>query len=64
MIEEITVVELTKLLPSLSEGMIPKVTAVLNAVNSGARSARIVNGTKLKSVLDAFAGVGGTVVFA
>ena len=52
------------MLPSLSEGMIPKVTAVLNAVNSGARSARIVNGTKLKSVLDAFAGVGGTVVFA
>jgi hypothetical protein len=29
---------------------------------SGAKSARIVNGTKLKSVLDAFAGVGGTVV--
>jgi len=64
LIEEITVPELTKLLPSLSEGMIPKVTAVLNAVNSGARSARIVNGTNLKSVLDAFAGVGGTVVFA
>jgi acetylglutamate kinase len=44
--------------------MIPKVTAVLNAVNSGARSARIVNGTILKSVLDAFAGQGGTVVYA
>jgi acetylglutamate kinase len=64
LIEEITVSELTKLLPSFSEGMIPKVTAVLNAVNSGARSARIVNGTKLKSVLDAFSGVGGTVVYA
>jgi acetylglutamate kinase len=44
--------------------MIPKVTAVINAVLSGAKSARIVNGTSLKSVLDAFAGVGGTVVVA
>lgn len=64
LISETNIAELTKLLPTLSEGMIPKVTAVLNAVNSGAKSARIVNGTKLKSVLDAFSGVGGTVVFA
>jgi acetylglutamate kinase len=64
LIAETNIAELTKLLPTLSEGMIPKVTAVLNAVNSGAKSARIVNGTKLKSVLDAFSGVGGTVVYA
>ena len=64
LISETNIAELTELLPTLSEGMIPKVTAVLNAVNSGAKSARIVNGTKLKSVLDAFSGVGGTVVFA
>ena len=64
LISETSIAELTNLLPTLSEGMIPKVTAVLNAVNSGAKSARIVNGTKLKSVLDAFSGVGGTVVFA
>lgn len=64
LIAETNIEELTKLLPTLSEGMIPKVTAVLNAVNSGAKSARIVNGTKLKSVLDAFSGVGGTVVYA
>ena len=64
LISETNIAELTKLLPTLSEGMIPKVTAVLNAVNSGAKSARIVNGTKLKSVLDAFSGIGGTVVFA
>ena len=64
LIAETNIAELTKLLPTFSEGMIPKVTAVLNAVNSGAKSARIVNGTKLKSVLDAFSGVGGTVVYA
>ena len=64
LIKETNIAELTNLLPTLSEGMIPKVTAVLNAVNSGAKSARIANGTKLKSVLDAFSGVGGTVVYA
>jgi acetylglutamate kinase len=64
LITKINVKELEKLLPILADGMIPKVTAVLNAVNSGAKSARIVNGTNLKSVLDAFAGVGGTVVTA
>ena len=62
LIKEITVSDLEKLLPTLADGMIPKVSAVINAVLSGAKSARIVNGTKLKSVLDAFAGVGGTVV--
>lgn len=62
LINKINVADLEKLLPALADGMIPKVTAVLNAVNSGAKSARIVNGTKLKAVLDAFAGVGGTVV--
>jgi acetylglutamate kinase len=62
LIKEITVSDLQKLLPTLADGMIPKVSAVINAVMSGAKSARIVNGTKLKSVLDAFAGVGGTVV--
>jgi acetylglutamate kinase len=64
LIAETDIAELIKLLPTMSEGMIPKVTAVLNAINSGAKSARIVNGTKLKSVLDAFSGVGGTVVYA
>jgi acetylglutamate kinase len=62
LIKEITVSDLQKLIPTLADGMIPKVSAVINAVMSGAKSARIVNGTKLKSVLDAFAGVGGTVV--
>lgn len=62
LIKEITVSDLEKLLPTLADGMIPKVSAVINAVMSGAKSARIVNGTNLKSVLDAFAGVGGTVV--
>jgi len=64
LINQINVADLEKLLPTLADGMIPKVTAVLNAVKSGAKSARIVNGTKLKAVLDAFAGVGGTVVVA
>jgi len=64
LISEISVEELSKLLPRFSEGMIPKVTAVLNAIKSGAKSARIVNGTNLKAVLDAFSGMGGTVVNA
>ena len=64
LIEKATVKELENLLPSLAEGMVPKVTAVINAVKSGAKSARIANGTNLKSVLDAFAGFGGTVVVA
>ena len=39
LIKEITVSDLQKLLPTLADGMIPKVSAVINAVMSGAKSA-------------------------
>lgn len=43
-IDEISSGELERLMPSLSEGMIPKVEAVLNALKFGAKSALIIDG--------------------
>ena len=50
--------------PSFSEGMIPKVAAAINAIDSGAFSVRITNGTDLSAVLDALDDQGGTLVSA
>jgi acetylglutamate kinase len=49
---------------SFTDGMIPKVKAAINAIDSGAFSVRITNGTKLDAVLDALDNRGGTVVVA
>ena len=44
--------------------MIPKVQAAISAIDSGAFSVRIANGTNLASVLDALDNEGGTLVSA
>ena len=62
LIAEITVSELSKM--SFSDGMIPKVAAAINAVSSGASSARIIDGKSLTAFKDALAGTGGTWVKA
>ncbi len=64
LIDEISIDELKQIAPSFSEGMIPKVTAAINAIDAGAFSVRITNGTDLAAVLDALDDQGGTLVSA
>jgi acetylglutamate kinase len=64
LIDEITIDELKQIAPSFSEGMIPKVAAAINAIDSGAFAVRITNGTDLAAVLDALDDQGGTLVSA
>jgi len=64
LIAEITLDELVKIAPTFSDGMAPKSKAVITALTSGARRARIVDGTNIQNVRDAFVGKGGTVVTA
>ena len=64
LISEITIEELREIAPSFSEGMIPKVTAAIKAIDSGAFAVRITDGTDLGSVLDALDDRGGTLVSA
>jgi len=64
LISEITIEELREIAPSFSEGMIPKVTAAIKAIDSGAFAVRITDGTDLGCVLDALDDRGGTLVSA
>ncbi|MFH8342778.1 acetylglutamate kinase [Streptomyces sp. AM6-12] len=50
-IRRLTAVELEKLLPELSEGMVPKMTGCLHAVRGGVRVARVIDGRVPHSVL-------------
>lgn len=43
-LERTSLAELKSLLPALSEGMVPKVEAVINALESGAKSAYVIDG--------------------
>jgi acetylglutamate kinase len=63
-IGEISISELRAIENSFTDGMIPKVKAAINAIESGAFSVRITNGTKLEAVLDALDNQGGTLVVA
>ena len=63
-ISEISIDELKQIAPSFADGMIPKVKAAISAIDSGAFSVRIANGTNLASVLDALDNQGGTLVSA
>jgi len=65
LVSHITVPELTALLPSLESGMIPKMTACLEAVAGGVPKAAIIDGRRPHSVLlEIFtdAGIGTEVV--
>ena len=61
-ISEISSSELSKLKNSFSDGMLPKVLAVLEAVDAGAQTVRIIDGTNEKSFEEALSGRGGTLV--
>ena len=62
LIEKITADELRAL--KFEAGMIPKVTAAINAVESGAKSARILDGKSWSAFEAALSGSGGTWVSA
>jgi acetylglutamate kinase len=65
LVSNITVAELTALLPKLESGMIPKMTACLEAVTGGVPKAAIIDGRRPHSVLlEIFtdAGIGTEVV--
>ena len=64
LISEISIDELKQIAPSFADGMTPKVQAAISAIDSGAFSVRIANGTNLASVLDALDNEGGTLVSA
>jgi acetylglutamate kinase len=51
LISEISVAELTKLLPELESGMIPKMQACLNALSGGVPRAHIIDGRTPHSIL-------------
>lgn len=54
--------ELDAMKHEFSEGMAPKVSACLKAVNSGAKSVRVIDGTDPESFALALRGIGGTLV--
>ena len=58
LIESIGIEELRKI--DFSEGMIPKVEAAINAIESGALSSRVIDGKSLESFVSALNGEGGT----
>ena len=64
LINEISSHELEKLKSMFSDGMLPKVQAVLEAIEAGAQSVRIIDGTSEVSFEHALAGRGGTLVHA
>jgi acetylglutamate kinase len=64
LIGEISSSELSKLKSSFSDGMLPKVLAVLEAVDAGAQTVRIIDGTNEQSFEEALSGRGGTLVHA
>jgi acetylglutamate kinase len=64
LISEISSSELSQLKNSFSDGMLPKVLAVLEAVDAGAQTVRIIDGTNERSFEEALSGRGGTLVHA
>ncbi len=63
-IEEISLQDLIEIAPSFSDGMAPKTKAVITALSSGAKIARVIDGSNNYNIERAFAGTGGTVVVA
>ena len=62
LIDEISIAELEEMI--FEGGMVPKVAAVINAIKSGAKSARVIDGKSLSAFQDALLGKGGTWVRA
>jgi acetylglutamate kinase len=64
LISTITYEELAAMKSTFQEGMAPKVQAVLDAIDQGAKAVRIIDGTDSQNFVDALSGVGGTLVCA
>ncbi len=64
LISEISVQDLNVLKSSFTDGMLPKVEAVLKAIEAGAQTVRIIDGTSDVSFEQALSGIGGTVVYS
>ncbi|MFM2179998.1 MAG: hypothetical protein RL192_160 [Actinomycetota bacterium] len=64
LIEDISANDLETLRPIFTDGMLPKVEAVLEAIAAGAQSVRIIDGTSEVSFDQALSGLGGTLVHA
>lgn len=64
LIESISSKELNSLKAGFSEGMAPKVQAALDALASGAKAVRIIDGMDPRSFADALLSKGGTLVTA
>ena len=62
LISSIRTQELSDMKDHFTEGMAPKVFACLNAMNSGAKSVRVIDGTDPLSFALALRGIGGTLV--
>jgi acetylglutamate kinase len=62
LIGEISFSELKSIAGKFSDGMAPKVKAVLSALASGAKQARVIDGTNSASFRRAFESEGGTVI--
>jgi acetylglutamate kinase len=62
LINEIASTELNEIKSSFEEGMVPKVEAVLYAIASGAKQARIFDGRAVWNLELALAGATGTVI--
>lgn len=54
-LSELTVLQVEKLLPEITEGMIPKLECVLHAIRHGCKSVQIINGSAEHAVANAFA---------
>ena len=63
-ITEISQQDLAAISETFEDGMAPKVKAVLTALSSGAKRARIIDGTDIANLRAALQGQGGTVVNA
>ena len=64
LIEEISLEDLKTIAPTFVDGMAPKSRAVITALASGAKQARIIDGREISNLDSAFNGIGGTVVKA
>jgi len=63
-VHEINTETLTQLLPTLEEGMVPKIEACLRAVVAGVPSAHVIDGRVEHCVLNGLSGSTGTKVVA
>ncbi len=64
LISTISYKELVTIKSTFQEGMAPKVQAILDAIDQGAKAVRVIDGTDPKNFVEALSGRGGTLVSA